>query len=306
MIPADILRSKALATGAAAVGWTEAGPVEDAARQQFMRYLAEGRFASMDYMGRHLPLRSDPRTLLPGARTVICFAFSYAPSGQRTDHSISLYAYGRDYHKELPKRLRPFCRYLEQTYGAATRICVDSAPVMERYWAQRAGIGRCGRNGALIVPGYGSLCFLAEVIVDVEVAPDGSQCQDMCVDCGACMAVCPTAALSDGGFDPSRCLSYLTIEHRGPWPEDINVADMPLFGCDACLRACPLNRDLPPSSIPAFHLRGEVGALSADTLMALRSDEELAALLPASPIRRASLDDLKRNAAYKLSRSRKC
>ncbi len=299
MISRAELREQGLATGAVAVGWTAAATVDSGARQMFLQYLDEGRLASMDYMSRHLSVRFDPRELLADARTVISFAFSYAPDERRSDHRIALYAYGRDYHKELPKRLRPFCKYLEQRYGAATRICVDSAPVMERYWAQRAGIGRCGRNGALMVPGYGSLCFLAEVITDAVAEPIDAACADICADCGACVAACPTGALAPGGFDAAKCLSYLTIEHRGAWPPDVTPADVPLFGCDACLRACPFNRELSPTNIAAFRLRGEVRDLSDDTIMALNSDSELAALLPASPIRRARLDGLRRNIAHK-------
>lgn len=295
MISSAELREQGLATGAVAVGWTAADTVSSEARQMFLRYLSEGRFASMDYMGRHLSVRFDPRELLPDARMVISFAFSYAPGERRADHRIAMYAYGRDYHKELPGRLRPFCRYIERRYGAATRICVDSAPVMERYWAQRAGIGRCGRNGALIVPGYGSLCFLAEVITDAVVEPLDTASADICTGCGACVAACPTGALTHGGFDASWCLSYLTIEHRGAWNADINPAVVPLFGCDACLRACPYNRDLPPTAIAAFRLRPGVRDLSDDTIMTLSSESELAALLPASPIRRAGLTGLRRN-----------
>lgn len=301
MIPAGELRSKGLATGAVAVGWSAAEPVSREARRQYLQYLADGRFATMDYMGRHLSVRFDPRELLPGARTVISFAFSYAPAARRDDNLIALYAYGRDYHKELPGRLRPLCRYLQQTYGAATRICVDSAPVMERYWAQRSGLGNCGRNGALIVPGAGSLCFLAEVITDAVVERSPATPQRLCTGCSRCVAACPTGALSADGFHAGRCLSYLTIEHRGPWP--VEVEDAPLFGCDACLRACPFNHGTPPSEISAFRLRDRVRTLSPEVIKALKSDSELAELLPASPIRRAGIEGLRRNARLKLSGS---
>lgn len=295
----ETLRRLFLDCGAAAVGFARAEAIEPEALGRIDRWTQSGRASGMDYMLRNSDLRADPRLLLPGARTVVSLAFSYLPTRRRPSELpyIALYAYGRDYHKELRSRLRPVGRLIEQEWGSAWRICVDSAPVAERYWSMKAGVGAPGRNTTLIVPGAGSFVVLAEMLLTLEVEPD-APATPTCTGCDACRRACPGGALSDEGLDARRCLSYLTIEHRGPQP-DSPVLQTPagrhtLFGCDICQRVCPLNRHLPATPIAAFEPSEAILSLDADALRSMTEDE-FDALFAGSPLRRAGLPALRRN-----------
>lgn len=244
------LRAALLEAGAAAVGFATAGPVSEDEDRRLRGWLAAGHHAGMVWMERHADLRRDLDNVLPGTRTVISLAFPYAPQQERPSDLpyLSRYAYGRDYHEAIRSLLTAV---LEQTgVLSSCRICIDSAPVSERFWAIRAGIGYRGDNGALIGPGIGPEVFLAEILTTIEFEPD-SPSNAECLHCGACRRACPTGALQhDGTIDCRRCISYLTIEHRGPWTEPEAIAAMStpagctsLFGCDRCITACPLRND---------------------------------------------------------------
>ena len=268
------LHAALLEAGAAAVGFASAGPVSEDEDRRLRGWLAAGHHAGMTWMERHADLRRDLDNVLPGTRMVISLAFPYAPERERPSDLpyLSRYAYGRDYHEAIRSLLTAV---LEQTgLLSSCRICIDSAPVSERFWAIRAGIGYRGDNGALIVPGIGPEVFLAEILTTIEFEPDAPADAE-CLHCGACRRACPTGALQpDGTIDCRRCISYLTIEHRGPWtaPDAIAAMSTPagrtsLFGCDRCITACPLRNDtssphtwaptlpamlaLAPSDIPA-------------------------------------------------------
>lgn len=295
----ELLRSMFMRSGASAVGFARAREIEPHARARIEQWAASGRAASMEYMSRNADLRADPRLLLPGARTVVCLAFNYLPHRRRDAGlpRIALYASGRDYHKELRTRLRPICRAIEEQWGSAWRICVDSAPMAERYWAWKSGIGTPGRNGAIIVPGIGSFVVLAEVLLTLELPPD-SPIPDLCTGCDACRRACPGQALSDAGLDARRCLSYLTIEHRGPLPDApvlrTAAGRHTLFGCDLCQLACPHNAAAPSSDIAAFEPSEALLSLDAAMLRDMTA-ERFDALFAGSPLRRAGLDALRRN-----------
>lgn len=263
------LRAALLEAGAAAVGFASAGPVSEDEDRRLRGWLAAGHHADMAWMERHADLRRDLDNVLPGTRTVISLAFPYAPERERPSDLpyLSRYAYGRDYHEAIRSLLTAV---LEQTgILSSCRLCIDSAPVSERFWAIRAGIGYRGDNGALIVPGIGPEVFLAEILTTIEFEPDikskpgieseadspsNAVCQHSnaeCLHCGACRRACPTGALqADGTIDCRRCISYLTIEHRGPWTDPDAIAAMhtdagrhSLFGCDRCITACPLRKN---------------------------------------------------------------
>lgn len=247
----ESLRRRILAEGAAAVGFASARPTQKEERERLREWIAAGRNAGMSWMERHLLLRRDPGNVLPGARTVICAAFPYAPATPRYPELpvIARYACSPDYHETLRATLGAVMT--DVTKGSREgewRVCVDSAPLPERYWALRAGLGLKGDNGMLIVPGTGCEVFLAEILTTLEFEPDEPSARE-CLHCGACRRACPTGALlDDGTIDCRRCISYLTIEHHGPWndPEARSAMNTPagkrsLFGCDACVTACPLN-----------------------------------------------------------------
>lgn len=263
------IRKRLIEAGAAAVGFAKAAPVEDAEWERYMRWLDAGNNAGLDYMGRNLAIRRDPRLLLPGAKTIISLAFPYYPPRIRPESFgyIALYAYGRDYHKAIRSLLKPVLDSLSREFpDSGYRLCTDSAPVLERYWAQKAGIGFRGRNGMLILPGKGSYYFLAEIITTLELQSD-TPFDTECDDCGRCLKSCPGAALGQD-IDCRRCLSYLSIEHRGEWTQQGAEAMLTpagrntISGCDICQRVCPHNSHPEATGIPDFQPRPEI--LSAD------------------------------------------
>lgn len=250
------IRSRLLGAGAVAVGFAKAFPVEADVIDRLESWLDSGNNAGMDYMARNIDIRRDPRLLLPGAKTVISMAFSYAVNRKRDTSLpvISQYALLPDYHQWIRERIGE--AHIEPLLGVEFedwRLCVDTAPIFERYWAEKAGIGFRGRNGAIIVPGVGAKVFLAEIVCR-EVFEADMQSVQSCDGCMMCVSACPGGALKeDGTIDCNRCLSYLTIEHRGDWTDPRHLAAMhtpegrsTLFGCDRCINACHHNN-------PAIH-----------------------------------------------------
>lgn len=288
------IRRRLFEAGASAVGFARADEVDAEARRRFDTWLAEGGAGTLDYMHRHRDLRADPRTLLEGTRTVVATAWNYLPSVLRQVgmQPVARYAYGRDYHKALRSLLRPVCRSIERDYGCATRICIDSAPLAERYWAVRAGIGFTGTNGCLIVPGKGSWMFLAEILLTADVEPD-APCRSGCLGCGACRNVCPAGAIGDGGVDASRCLSAITVEGV-PMPDAMRGSRLPLLGCDRCQEVCPHNRDAAPSAW-VKPLSEIMTADAAD--MAKMNDEDFRTRFAGTAFMRPGAELLRRNAA---------
>ena len=281
-----------LEAGAVAVGFATAGPVGVDEDRRLRGWLASEHHAGMAWMERHADLRRNLDNVLPGTKTVISLAFPYAPERERPSDLpyLSRYAYGTDYHEAIRSLLTVV---LEQTnISSSCRICIDSAPVSERFWAIRAGIGYRGDNGALIVPGIGPEVFLAEILTTIEFEPDSPSNAEFlhsnaeCLHCGACLRACPTGALQpDGTIDCRRCISYLTIEHRGPWTDPDAIAAMStpagrtsLFGCDCCITACPLRNDI------ARPLQNDsVRPLRNDTVGAESWNPSLPAMLALTP-----------------------
>lgn len=235
--------------GAVAVGWAKAEPVGADDRALYERHLALGRHAGMTWMERNMDVRFDPRLLLEGAQTVISVAFSYRPAELKPG-PVSSYALMRDYHDELRERLTTAA----ETLGAPYRVCVDSAPMRERYWALKCGIGVPACNGSVLIPGHGTMCFLGEVITTQSTQSTQSTLSTLrCRGCGGCVRGCPAGAIKPGGgVDARKCLSYLTIEHRGdytPEQEELIRKCGVLFGCDRCQVVCPENRLAPVGEI---------------------------------------------------------
>lgn len=300
------LRDRLLATGACSVGFATAEAVSAEESARFAEWLGRGGNAGMEYMRNYPELRNDPRGLLECAQTVISLAYSYKPEVYRSEEKgvIAAYAYGKDYHKELRKLLKPALREIGGRFpDAGFRICIDSAPVHERYWAVKSGIGFRGDNGCVIVPGFGSMVFLVEILTTLEIEPNKPLNRD-CGHCGACSRACPGQALHDGVIDCRRCISYLTIEHRGDWDEigkEVMVAQgerVTILGCDVCQRVCPHNCTAPPTDIEAFRPSPMIMALTPEDIADL-TDMDLAG----TSLNRVGIEGLMRNVNFGLAPS---
>lgn len=297
------VRRELMGCGAIAVGFSCATTVETEVNAQYEEWIASGANAGMEYLKRHIPLRKDPSSVLENVSTVISVAFSYAPSQFRRPSlpEIACYAYGKDYHDVLRKRLSQSVEKLREAYGGDWRICIDSAPLPERYWALKGGIGFKGRNGSVIVDNYGSYIFLAEVLTSLKIEPDAPS-EGSCMGCGECVRHCPASALSeDGLIDARRCINYLTIEHRGEWDSldseimNSGAGKNTLFGCDICQRICPHNRSVTPTAIEEFQPLPGIFQVDAEDILGM-SQDDFSAFFKGSAIKRAKLAGMRRNA----------
>lgn len=229
----------------------------DSEAQKLSKWLEEGRHGSMKWMENHFDKRVDPSELVEGAKSVISFAYNYYPAEKQFDADapkISKYAYGQDYHHVIKSRLREIVELIErETGGFNGRVFVDSAPVMEKAWAVKAGIGWQGKNTNIISRKHGSFFFLAEIICDLELEPDGP-IEDYCGTCDKCIQACPTDALQAYVIDATRCISYLTIELRDEkLPSEFKgKMENWAFGCDICQDVCPFNKLSQAHSEPLF------------------------------------------------------
>lgn len=282
-------------------GFAAAGvaPAEESPRaERFMEFLRRGHHADMTYLARDPQARCDPRSLLEGAAAVICLAASYAPACECSG-GVARYARGRDYHRVLRNRCRKIVAELARVEPALTaRVCVDTAPLLERDLAASAGLGWIGRNGCLIDERLGSYLLLAEILVNVPLPAD-SPAPPRCGTCRACVDACPTGAIDpDGLVDSSRCVSYLTIECRGSMPEELRAGcGERLFGCDVCQEVCPWNRPqrLPPGDAELLGPTQVAAATVAAVLAWSQDDWDRATR--GSAARRARWDMFLRNAA---------
>ena len=227
------VKAEARRLGFALCGMAPAESVEEQVAEAYRRWLDQGGHATMHYLEEHFSKRMDPRLLVPGIRTVVSVALNYRPA--RVASGISWYAQGKDYHDLMRHRLTA----LRDVIGAHGRCFVDTAPVPERYWAWRCGLGWIGRHSQLVVPGQGSTFFLGELFLEEESDAYDEPMENRCGTCMRCVEACPTKAIGTS-FCSRRCLSYLTIENRGElpsWTQD-KMGDM-FYGCDRCLQACP-------------------------------------------------------------------
>lgn len=294
------IRAYALSQGFSACGFAAVHPVDADVADAFRNWLKAGKHSSMAYMENHLLLRDNPASLSDGAKTVISVALNYFPSVKQKEDApqFSYYAYGKDYHDVMRAKLGAIATFLSEKYGSICRCCVDSAPVRERYWAQQAGIGFVGRNNQLILPGKGSYFFLGEIIASLAIPPD-NPCRANCGTCRRCVDACPTQALpcDYGAVDARRCISCLTVEHRGDFPP--NVAEKfgkRVYGCDECQRVCPHNRFATPTSVPEFAPSEEFLSLSFDN-MGRMTEDDFRRIFKGSAVKRAKYAGLMRNFA---------
>jgi epoxyqueuosine reductase len=294
MTPEDaalLIKARAKALGFGACGLARAEAVDEEAARDLRAWLDAGCAAGMDYMHHHQDLRLDPRLLQPGAQTLIVTALNYYPEEiARAPLQCAYYAYGADYHYVIRGLLNELLDYIRTDIAPALlppdtplegRAFTDSAPLMERYWAVRAGLGFIGRNRLLILPGRGSYYFLGTLAINLPLPPD-RPLRISCGTCRRCLDACPTGALQEearggsheGGqtrLDARRCISYQTIENRtDDIPADVAAGmGSRLYGCDACQQACPWNRFARPTTVEAFRPLPELLHLDAETLRAL-------------------------------------
>ncbi len=243
------IRDKAMALGFHAVGFAPAH-LGNLPRQRLAEFLAQGHHGEMAWMADRADQRADPGTLWPGARTVVALGLSYAPAhdplavlAHRDRGAVSVYAQGRDYHQVIKGMLKHLAAFIVSRYGPAVKVFVDTAPVMEKPLAQAAGLGWQGKHTNLVSRDHGSWLFLGEIFITLDLPPDAPGA-DHCGTCTRCLTACPTDAFpAPYRLDATRCISYLTIEHRGPIPEALRPAmGNRIYGCDDCLAVCPWNR----------------------------------------------------------------
>jgi len=296
------LKTRALAIGFDLVGIASA--VEPPHYASFQHWIAERFHAGMEYLARRAGLRGHPNRLLPGARSVIVAAMNYAvadadavPVGP-SHGEVARFARGTDYHRVIRGRLRLLAEELRQLAPEARcRATADSAPMMERDFAQLAGLGWCGKNTTLITEQFGSWVVLGTLITTAELTPDAPMADSRCGSCRACLDACPTGALvAPFRLDARRCLSYWTIEHRGPIPDEMaERLGGRVFGCDACQQACPYNRNTAPSRHAEFQPRPGVHPIDLQRLLAV-DESGFRAMFPESPLLRTGCRRLQRNA----------
>jgi epoxyqueuosine reductase len=296
------IKSMAQRLGFDACGIAQAMPLDEDARR-LEQWLLAGHQGSMQYMERHFDLRTDPTKLVPGARSVITLLYNYYPEQHTTqsDLKISKYAYGIDYHYVIRNKLNAFMHEIETEIGAINgRGFVDSAPVLERSWAQRSGLGWVGKNGNLINKQKGSFFFLATLITDLAIEPDQPFATDHCGTCTRCIDACPTEAILPGPvIAGNKCISYFTIELK----EKLIPADMTgkfdgwLFGCDVCQDVCPWNRFSKPTQEPAFTPIPGILNLSTKDWDEM-SEEVFRKMFKDSPLKRTGYEGIKRNLRF--------
>ncbi len=291
-----LVKSEARRLGFDFCGISEATFLEEEA-PRLEQWLREGRHGQMSYMENYFDKRLDPRLLVPGARSVISLLYNYYPAQQqRTDApQISKYAYGDDYHELIREKLNEFLVSLREQVGDLNgRAFVDSAPVLDKAWAAKGGLGWIGKHSNLINKQQGSFFFIAELIVDLELVADGPLA-DYCGTCTRCIDACPTGAIvSPYVVDGSRCISYLTIELKEEIPTEFagrmqNWA----FGCDVCQDVCPWNRFSRPRNEPAFNDSPLLHFSEAEWQEL--TDETFRVVFRRSPIKRTKYKGLKRN-----------
>lgn len=298
------IQARAAALGFSVIRFTSAEGAPGIAH--YDAFLQAGRQGSMAWMSRSRPPRADPRLLLPSAKTAVVLAVDYAwprpPDPGGLTGKVSAYAWGRDYHNLLSKRLRRLARELRaEAPGIDGYWGVDSRPLIERAWAEKAGIGFIGKNCCVFRPGETSYMFLGMLLLSESIPPDKPHWRDHCGRCRRCLDACPTDAfVGPRQLDARRCISYLTIEHRGPFPPHLREGvGRWVFGCDLCQEVCPHNHTLHPGAHEDFTPRGDNAWLDLEWLLNA-APETISAHFQGSPIKRPGPSGLKRNAAIVL------
>ena len=297
---AQLIKQLALELGFSFCGVSKADFLADEA-PRLEAWLKKSMHGEMAYMENHFDMRLDPRLLVPGAKSVVSFLFNYYPDPQHSFEEgalkVSKYAWGEDYHYVVKDKLKLLMQQLTARIGAVEgRAFVDSAPVLEKAWAKKSGLGWVGKNANLIHKKQGSFFFIAELIIDLELEPDGPV-TDHCGTCRACIDACPTEAIVEPYVvDGSKCISYFTIELKKELPAEwVSKMDGWLFGCDVCQDVCPWNRFSSIHTEQRFTPRQQLLNMSSGEWQDL-TEEVFVQIAQRSPLKRKGLDGLRRNA----------
>jgi epoxyqueuosine reductase len=307
--PDDIrqaIRTKAHALGFEAVGFTRAS-LPPAAGEHLHAFLAEHRHGDMDWLARNAERRTDPKALWPDARSVVVLGVNYGPAAEVASASsqgtISTYAQGEDYHDVLKAKLKALAGFIAARYAAGVKVFVDTAPVMEKPLAEAAGLGWQGKHTNLVSREFGSWLFLGSVFTTLDLPADAPEA-DHCGQCRRCLDACPTQAFTAPyRMDARRCISYLTIEHKGHIAEELRrpIGDR-IYGCDDCLAVCPWNKFASQASEARFHARDELRQPALADLARL-DDLAFRALFRGSPIKRTGRNRFVRNVLIAIGNS---
>jgi epoxyqueuosine reductase len=303
------IEAKAQSLGFDAIRFADAHALpENAARLD--EFLAAGHHGEMGWMADRIAWRSDPQSMWPAARSVIVLGVNYGPKDdplailKRKDRgAISVYAQGEDYHDVVKKKLKALAGHIFQAHGADVKVFVDTAPVMEKPLAQKAGLGWQGKHTNLVSRQFGSWLFLGSIFTTLELPPDASE-EDHCGNCHACLDICPTDAFpAPYRLDARRCISYLTIENKGPIPLEFRAAmGNRIYGCDDCLAVCPWNKFASLASEIRLAAREDLKTPGLAMLAAL-DDAGFRSLFRKSPVKRIGRDRFVRNVMVAIGNS---
>ena len=307
--PRPAIRDRALSLGFDAVGFSTA-ELGTESRTRLRDFLAAGQHGDMGWLADRAEQRAHPRALWPEAKSVIALGLSYAPDddplaslSQPDRGTISVYARHRDYHDLVKGKLKHLAQFVVSRFGPSVKVFVDTAPVMEKPLAERAGLGWQGKHTNLVSRAHGSWLFLGEIYTSLEIAPDKPHA-DRCGSCSRCLGVCPTDAFpAPNRLDATRCISYLTIEHKGPIPIELRAKmGNRIYGCDDCLAVCPWNRFAQPTAHAGLRARADLTAPRLAELAGL-DDAGFRALFAGSPIKRIGRDRFVRNVLIAIGNS---
>jgi epoxyqueuosine reductase len=295
-----LIKTEALRLGFLSCGISKAGFLEEEA-PRLENWLNKNRHGQMSYMENHFDKRLDPTLLVDDAKSVVSLLLSYYPSEiqNQDSYKISKYAYGQDYHFVIKDKLKDLLRFIQTEIGEVSgRVFVDSAPVLDKAWAAKSGLGWIGKNSNLITKQVGSFYFIAELIIDLELEYDHAT-TDHCGSCTACLDACPTQAIvAPYVVDGSKCISYFTIELKDNIPNEMKGKfDNWMFGCDVCQDVCPWNRFSKPHNEPLFNPNPEILAFSKKDWQEI-TEETFRAVFKNSAVKRTKLDGLQRNIRF--------
>ncbi len=307
--PKPLLRARALALGFDAIGFCHA-ELGEAARSRLADFLAAGQHGDMGWLEHRATARGNPRKLWPEVRSVIALGLSYVPDADplatlalRDRGTISVYARHRDYHDVVKGMLKHLAQFIVARFGPAVKVFVDTAPVMEKPLAERAGVGWQGKHTNLVSRTHGSWLFLGEIYTTLDIAPDEPH-HDRCGTCTRCLAICPTDAFpAPYRLDATRCISYLTIEHRGAIPHELRpLMGNRIYGCDDCLAVCPWNRFAQATPHDKLRARDDLTAPRLAELAAL-DEAGFRTMFSGSPIKRIGRNRFVRNVLIAIGNS---